>query len=80
MPTHQQINAARERGVGADAMMEEILAGQQQQQQAQPPTLPTQNTAGMANLYTAAYGGEDQDPAAVQDPPSNQRSRESGIR
>ena len=41
MPTHQQINAARERGVGADAMMEEILAGQQQQQQAQPqpPTL-----------------------------------------
>jgi hypothetical protein len=39
-------------------LMEQLLAGlqQQQQQQQQPPPLPPQNTAGMANLYTAAFG------------------------
>jgi hypothetical protein len=69
MPTNQQIAAAREQGTIADAMMEEFLVGQQQQQQ-QPPPLPPQNTAGMANLYTAAFGVDNQAPAAVQDPPA----------
>jgi hypothetical protein len=78
MPTHQQITAARERGAEADALMEDLLVAiqhhhhhhQQQQQQQQPPPLPPQNTAGMANLYTAGYGGENQEPEAVQDPPA----------
>jgi hypothetical protein len=66
MPTNQQIAAAREQGTIADAMMEEFLVGQQQQ----PPPLPPQNTAGMANLYTAAFGVDNQAPAAMQDPPA----------
>jgi hypothetical protein len=60
MPTHQQITAARERGAEADALMEDLLVAIQHHhhhQQQQPPPLPPQNTAGMANLYTAAYGG-----------------------
>ena len=72
MPTHQQITAARERGAEADALMEDLLVAIQHhhhQQQQQPPPLPPQITAGMVNLYTAAFGAENQAPAAVQPRP-----------
>jgi hypothetical protein len=53
------------------------LGQQQQQQQAENPSPslpqpphPSQATQGIADLFAAAFGGENQAPAAVQRPPA----------
>ena len=80
MVTRSQQELARARGVAADALLEQLLLGQQQQQQQQKqaennenpspsppqPPHPSQATQGTANLFAAAIGGENQAPAAIQ--------------
>jgi hypothetical protein len=79
MPTRDQQELARARGAAADALMEQFYLGQQQQQQQQAenpspssplPPHPSQATQGTADLFAAAFGGENQAPAAVQRPPA----------
>jgi hypothetical protein len=68
MVTRSQQELARARGVAADALLEQLLLGQQQQQQQQQqaennenpsssppqPPHPSQATQGTANLFAAA--------------------------
>jgi hypothetical protein len=77
MVTRRQAERAHARGAAADAQMEQLLVGQQQQQQAENPSPslpqpphPSQATQGIADLFAAAFGGENQAPAAVQRPPA----------
>lgn len=78
MVTRSQQELARARGAAADALLEQLLLGQQQPQQQQAennenqppsppqPPHPSQATHDTANLFAAAFGGENQAPAAVQ--------------
>jgi hypothetical protein len=47
MPSIRDITTARQRGIEADALMEEALV---RKQTSPPPPLPAETTAAMANL------------------------------
>jgi hypothetical protein len=50
MPSIRDITTARQRGIEADALMEEALV---REQTSPPPPLPAETTAAMANLLNA---------------------------